>query len=181
MRSVLLPEKKAALLSEYDAGGVSQEELAAKYGVKKSTISTWMYRRPIVERKCTVCGSGVLSTTIRWRGSLLCGTCAKAKRAAAHLIYYHEHKEKIDAAHRNHKPNLFSEAKHRDHMAEQFFRNKEVLGRVLQRMVERFGGQWEDDFSILHKEELSNPTFIVVGPRGVKQKENLLSPLPQWD
>jgi hypothetical protein len=66
-------------------------------------------------------------------------------------------------------------------MAEQFFRNKEVLGCILQRMVERFGGEWEDDYSILHKEELSNPTFIVVSPRGVKHKENLLSPLPEWE
>lgn len=76
---------------------------------------------------------------------------------------------------------LVSEAKHRDQMAEQFFRNKEVLGCILQRMVERFGGEWEDDYSILHKEELSNPTFIVVSPRGVKHKENLLSPLPEWE
>jgi hypothetical protein len=181
MRAALPPERKAALLAEYDAGGVSHAELAARYGVKKQTISTWMNRRPQTERKCTSCGSGVLSTTIRWRGSLLCGTCGKAKRAAAHLIYYHEHKEKIDAARRNRKPNLFSEAKHLDQMAERFFRNKEVLGRVLRRMVERFGGVWEDDYSILHKEELSNPTFIVVSPRGVKHKENLLSPLPEWD
>jgi transposase-like protein len=45
MRAALPPEKKAALLAEYDAGGVSHAELAAKYGVKKQTISTWMKRR----------------------------------------------------------------------------------------------------------------------------------------
>jgi hypothetical protein len=132
MKAVLSPEKKAALLAEYDAGGVSMAELAAKYGTKKRTISTWMHRRPQSDRKCTSCGGSVLSTAIRWRGSLLCGICGKAKKAAWHLVYYHEHKAELDAAN-SRKPNPFSEAKHRDQLAEQFFRNKEVLARVLQR------------------------------------------------
>jgi hypothetical protein len=37
MRAVLCPERKAAVLAEYDAGGVSHAELAAKYGIKKRT------------------------------------------------------------------------------------------------------------------------------------------------
>ena len=50
MRAALPPERKAALPAGYDAGGVSHAELAAKYRVKKQTISTWMSRRPQTER-----------------------------------------------------------------------------------------------------------------------------------
>jgi len=39
---------------------------------------------------------------------------------------------------------------------------------------------WEDNYSLVSREQLNNPTFIVVEPSGVKRKEALTEPLPSW-
>ena len=173
-------EQRLAILREYDAGGISLIELGAKYAVNESTLSVWRRRHlPPSERKCTVCGGMVPRKAVTWRGSLLCGTCSRAKKTAAHRIYVAEHKEQVDAYRR--VPNPFKEAKHKADLAEKWFRNREVLKRIYQRMVDRFG-DWEDDYSIVSGEgQLSNPCFIVVDKNGRKRKEVLTEPLPSWE
>ena len=170
-------EKRLAILAEYDAGGVSHAELAAKHGIGQSTISVWRRRMQCVERKCTVCGAVPPRKAVSWRGSLLCRACSRAKKTAAHRIYYWAHKEEIDAA--RPKPTAFQEAKHRDRIAEKHFRNQEVLKRILKRMMNR-SIDWEDNYSLVSREQLNNPTFIVVEPSGVKRKEVLTELLPSW-
>jgi hypothetical protein len=173
-------EKRLAILAEYDAGGISQTELAAKHGVGESTISTWRRRLPPVERKCTVCGSPVPLKTIAWRGSLLCKTCSRAKKTAAHRIYYAAHKEEIDSAHTYEKRSALSKAIVRDRCAERWFRNQETLKRLLKRMIDSLG-EWEEHYSLVGGEQLSSPTFVIVSKSGVKRKEVLTEPLPSWD
>jgi len=173
-------EQRLAILREYDAGDISLIELGAKYAVNESTLSVWRWRHlPPSGRKCTVCGGMVPRKAVTWRGSLLCGTCSRSKKTAAHRIYVAEHKEQVDAYRR--VPNPFKEAKHKADLAEKWFRNREVLKRIYQRMVDRFG-DWEDDYSIVSSEEqLSNPCFIVVDKNGRKRKEVLTEPLPSWE
>lgn len=106
-------------------------------------------------------------------------TCSHAKKRAAHRIYVAEHKEQVAAYRR--VPNPVKEAKHKADLAEKWFRSQEVLKRIYQRIVDRFG-DWEDDYSIVSGEEqLSNPCFIVVDKNGGKRKEVLTEPLPSWD
>ena len=173
-------EKRLAILREYDAGGISHAELAAKHGVGESTISTWRRRLPPIERKCTVCGSPVPPKAIAWRGSLLCKTCSRAKKTAAHRIYYAAHKQEIDAVYTYAKQSSLSKAKGRDRCAEQWFRNQETLNRLLKRMIDSLG-DWEEHYSLVGGEQLNNPTFIVVSKSGAKRKEVLTEPLPSWD
>jgi hypothetical protein len=173
-------EERLAILREYDAGGISLIELGAKYAVNKTTVAGWRRRHlPSSERKCTVCGGVVPRKAVTWRGSLLCGTCSRAKKAAAHRVYVAEHREQVSAY--RHVPNPFKEAKHKADLAEKWFRNQEVLKRIYQRMVDRFRG-WGDDYSIVSGEgQLSNPSFIVVDKNGRRRKEVLTEPLPSWD
>lgn len=42
-------------------------------------------------------------------------------------------------------------------------------------------GEWEDRYSLVGHEQLSNPTFIVVSANGVKYKEVLTERIPSWD
>ena len=173
-------EQKRAILAEYDEGGVSHAELAAKYGIGESTISTWRRRQASAERRCTVCGGPPLPGAIAYRGSLLCVSCGRAKRTAKHRIYYLAHKEEIDATSSYANRPSGQKAKDRDRIAEKYFRNQEVLHRILKRMMDR-SVDWGDDYSLVNQQQLNNPAFIVVDARGVKHKENLTSPLPEWD
>ena len=103
----------------------------------------------------------------------------QAKTTAAHRIYYAAHKQEIDAAHTYAKQSSLSKAKGRDRCAEQWFRNQETLNRLLKRMIDSFG-DWEEHYSLVGGEQLSNPTFIVVSKSGAKRKEVLTEPLPSW-
>src|SRR3989442_16035251 len=115
-------EQRLAILREYDAGDISLIELGAKYAVNESTLSVWRWRHlPPSERKCTVCGGMVPRKAVTWRGRLLCGTCSRAKKKAAHRIYVAKHKEKVDGY--PPVPNPFKETKKKTELAQKRFRN----------------------------------------------------------
>jgi hypothetical protein len=173
-------EKRLAILAEYDAGDISHAELAAKHGIGESTISGWRRRMPCVERKCTVCGAVPPPKAVAWRGSLLCRACSRAKKTATHRVYYRAHKEEIDAANTYAKQSSLSKAIGRDRCAERWFRNEETLKRLLKKMIDRYV-DWDDDYSLVGREQLNNPIFIVVSKSGAKRKEVLTEPLPSWD